>query len=315
MYKIVFLDEYTVNRSDLSELRRLGEYTGYPTTPDDLVVERCQCADIVITNKTPFKADTIGRLPGLKLICIAATGMNNVDLEAAAAAGVEVKNAVDYSTYSVAEQTLGMALALLKQYPYLDRYVKQGGYASSDLLFNFTRPTAELYGKRWGIIGLGNIGRRVAALAEAFGCRVAYYSTSDENRNADYESLPLGELLRVSDILSLHAPLSRRTWHLLGEEQFRLMKPTAVVVNVARGSLIDEAALARALDEGLIAGAGLDVYSAEPIKPDNPVLSIRDKDKLILTPHSAWATEEALQRVVDRVAENIRAFIERNPTS
>ncbi len=313
MYKIVFLDEYTVNRSDLSELRALGDYTGYRTTADDQIVERCMDADIVITNKTPFKAATLQRLPGLKLICIAATGMNNVDLEAATAAGIEVKNAVDYSTYSVAEQTIGMALALLKQYPYLDSFVKDGGYAGSELLFNFTRPTAELYGKRWGVIGLGNIGRRVAALAGAFGCRVAYYSTSGANRNSDYECLPLDELLKVSDIVSLHAPLSRRTWHLLGDEQFRLMKPTAVVVNVARGSLIDEAALARALDEGCIAGAGLDVYSAEPIKPDNPVLSVRDKDKLILTPHSAWATEEALQRVVDKVAENIRQYIRENP--
>lgn len=309
MYKIVFLDEYTVHDSDLSALKQSGDYTGYQTTADDQIVARSQGADIVITNKTPFKADTIARLPDLKLICVAATGMNNVDLEAAEKAGIQVKNAVDYSTYSVAEQTLGMALALLKQYPYLDRFVKSGEYAGYDRLFNFTRPTSELYGKRWGIIGLGNIGRRVAQLAEAFGCRVAYYSTSGKNRNTEFESLSLEELLTVSDIVSLHAPLSRITWHLLDYNRLRMMKPSAIVINVARGSLIDEAALARVLDEGLIAGAGLDVYSAEPIKPDNPLLGVRDKDKVVMTPHSAWATEEALQRVVDKVAENIRTFI------
>lgn len=306
------MDEYTVNRSDLSELKSLGEYTGYATTASGEIIERAKDADIVITNKTPFKADTLAQLPGLKLICMAATGMNNVDLEAAAEHGIEVRNAVDYSTYSVAEQTLGMALALLKQYPYLDDFVKSGGYAGYERLFNFTRPTYELYGKRWGIIGLGNIGRRVAALASAFGCEVAYFSTSGKNNNPDYEQLPLDRLLEVSDIVSIHAPLSRNTWHLIGAEQFRLMKPTAIIINVARGSLIDEQALAAALDSGQIAGAGVDVYSAEPIDPHNPVLSVKDRNKLILTPHSAWATEEALQRVVDKVAENIREFIAGN---
>ncbi|MCD8073322.1 MAG: hydroxyacid dehydrogenase, partial [Alistipes sp.] len=286
-YKIVFLDEYTVDKSDLSELRGLGDYTGYASTEPEQIVERSKDADIVVTNKTPFKADTIAKLPKLKLICIAATGMNNVDLEAAATAGIEVKNASDYSTYSVAEHTFTMALALLKQFPYLDDFVKSGRYCNYDRLFNFTRPTFELYGKKWGVVGLGNIGKRVARLAAAFGCEVCYYSTSGENSDAHFRRVPLEELLSASDIVSVHAPLSRATWHLLSYEQFKAMKPSAVIVNVARGSLIDEEALAKALNEGLIAGAGLDVYSAEPIQPDNPILGVKDKDKLILTPHSA----------------------------
>ncbi|MCC8035108.1 MAG: D-2-hydroxyacid dehydrogenase [Rikenellaceae bacterium] len=311
-YKIVFLDEYTVDKSDLSALRQFGEYTGYDSTEPGQIVERSKDADIVITNKTPFRADTIALLPKLKLICIAATGMNNVDLEAASNAGIEVKNAVDYSTYSVAEHTLGMALSLLKQFPYLDNFVKSGQYTGYGRLFNFSRPTYELYGKKWGIIGLGNIGKRVARLANAFGCDVSYYSTSGKNSDTEFRRVPLEELLATSDVLSVHAPLSRTTWHLLGYEQFRSMKPSAIVINVARGSLIDEAGLARAFNEGIIAGAGLDVYSAEPLEPDNPIVSFQDKDKLILTPHSAWANGEALQRVVDKVCENIRDFIAKN---
>ena len=307
--RIVFLDEYSMGGADLTHLRSLGEYTGYEMTDDELTVERCHRADVVISNKVALKEDVIGQLPDLKLICVAATGMNNVDLAAAAAAGILVANAMDYSTHSVAEQTLCSALALLKQLLYFDDFVKGGAYAAAGRLFDFGRPTHELYGKRWGIIGLGNIGRQVARLAEAFGCEVAYHSTSGKNHDAEYTEKSLEELLGWADVVSIHAPLSKQTYHLIDYPQLSLMKRGAIIVNMARGSIVNEEGLARALNEGLIAGAATDVYSREPIAKDNPLLRVEDKYKLVLTPHSAWATKEALQRLVDKVTENIERFI------
>lgn len=307
--KIVFLDEYTVSDSDLTPIKALGDYIGYDNTPPELVVERSREADVVITNKTPLKGDTLRQLPNLKLICIAATGMNNVDLETAGEMGIPVKNAVGYSTDSVAEHTFCGALALYKQLIYLDDFVKDGSYSQCDKLFNFDRPTYELSGKNWGIIGLGNIGRRVGRIARVFDCEVAYYSTSGRNDDKEFTRMQLNELLQWCDILSIHAPLSRDTYHILDYHQFSLMKKNAIVVNVARGSLINEDGLARAINEGLIAGAALDVYSAEPIRTDNPINTVKDKYKLVLTPHSAWSTKEALQTLVGKVAENIKNFL------
>lgn len=304
--KIVFLDQYTVHDSDLSSIKKLGEYVGFHSSQPAQIIERCIDADVVITNKMPFKADIFAALPNLKLLCIAATGMNNVDLEAAAQFSVKVCNAVGYSTYSVAEATLGGALALLKQTLYYDNYVKKGAYSSSPLLFNFTRTTSELHGKNWGIIGLGNIGKQVAKLAGAFGCNVSYYSTSGVNDNHDYPQLALEELLAWSDIISIHAPLSHVTYNLIDYTNLSRMKKTAIIINVARGSIINEADLVRALNENKIAGAALDVYSREPMPSDNPLLKIDDPLKLVLTPHTAWSTKEALQELVEKVAENIR---------
>lgn len=303
---IVFLDEYAIDTSDLSSIKSLGNYTGYDLTPDSKVIERCAEADVVIANKTPLKEHTLRALPKLKLICIAATGMNNVDLNAARELGITVKNAVDYSTHSVAESTLGFVLALYKQTVYYDHFVKSGRYAAADRQFDFGRTIHELHGKRWGIIGLGNIGRRVAQLAEAFGCTVGYYSTSGTNQNAVYERQSLEELLSQSDIVSIHAPLNRTTYHLIDIPQFEQMKSTAIIINVARGSIISEQALATALNNGTIAAAALDVFSSEPMLPDNPLLTIDDPYKLIMSPHTAWASVEALQLLVEKIAENIR---------
>lgn len=308
--KIVFLDEYSVDDADLSAIRALGDYTGYEFTADEDAARASADADIVITNKVRMSAETIASLPKLKLICVAATGMNNIDLDAAKAAGVEVRNAVDYSSHSVAEQAFAGVLALYKQIVYLDGYVKSGGYCAADRLFNFERPTSELYGKKWGVIGLGNIGRMVADLARAFGCEVCYFSTSGRNDNPEYSrAQTLEELLRVSDVVSVHAPLSPQTHHLLDYHQFSLMKPTAVVANMARGSLINEEGLARALNDGLIAGAALDVYGVEPMAEDNPLRKVKDQYRLVMTPHLAWATREALVRLVDKIAGNIRDFL------
>ena len=209
--KIVFLDEYSVCGRDLSSIKRWGDYTGYETTSPEEVLEKSKDAEIIISNKVVLDAKTIASLPHLRLICVAATGMNNIDLNAAAEHGVEVRNAVGYSTYAVAETTLSSALAMLREVTYYDNYFKSGAYASSERIFNFDRPTAQLRGKRWGIIGMGNIGREVARLAEAFGCEVSYYSTSGVERKEAYPSLELEELLRTSDVVSIHCPLNERT--------------------------------------------------------------------------------------------------------
>lgn len=304
--KIVFLDQYSIHNSDLGSIKKLGEYVGYHSSQPSQIIERCIDADVVITNKMPFKADVFAALPNLKLLCIAATGMNNVDLEAAAQFSVKVRNAVGYSTYSVAEATLSGALALLKQTLYYDNYVKSGAYSTSSLLFNFTRSTHELHGKNWGIIGLGNIGKQVAKLAGAFGCNVSYYSTSGVNNNSDYPQLTIEELLVWSDIISIHAPLSRVTYNLIDYDKLSKMKKSAIIINVARGSIINETDLVRALNDNMIAGAALDVYSQEPMLSDNPLLTINDPLKLALTPHTAWSSEEVLQELVEKVAENIR---------
>lgn len=306
--KIVFLDAYTVNNSDMSAIENLGDFTAYRQTHESEILERCEGVDVVICNKVPLKAETLAAMRGVRLICIAATGMNNIDLEAAAKAGIAVINTEGYSTYSVAELTFAGALGLLKQIIYFDNYVKSGGYTNAELTFDFTRPTYELHGKKWGIIGLGNIGKRVAAIATAFGCEVSYHSTSGTNNDSAYPAKSLHELLIQSDIVSIHAPLNDKTLNLIDYHQLSLMKHTAIVINVARGGIINEQGLTRALNDNLIAGAAIDVYSREPMTADNYLNRVRDKYKLLLTPHSAWATTEAMQKLVDTIAKNIETF-------
>lgn len=308
---IVFLDAFSLGGADLSRITKLGNYTEYQTSTPDDVVDRCKDADIVITNKVPISAEAMDALPHLKLICVAATGMNNIDLPAAKERGIIVRNAVGYSTETVAETTIGDAIALLRQVAYYDNYVKSGEYAASPLWINFDRKLYSLSGKNWGIIGLGNIGRRVAHLAEAFDCSVAYYSTSGVSREERYEQKSLDELLRWADILSIHCPLSEKTRGLIGKDELQKMKPSAILINVARGGIVDESALADALNNNVIAGAGIDTYSIEPMKADNPLLKLKDPYKLIASPHNAWAATEAIDRLVDCIADNIKNwFIE-----
>ncbi|MBE6213483.1 MAG: hydroxyacid dehydrogenase [Rikenellaceae bacterium] len=308
--KIVFLDEYSIGGADISAIKALGDYTGYDITHRNQILERSKGAEIIIANKTILDANTIAALPDLRLICVAATGMNNVDLEAAAAHGVEVRNAVGYSTYSVAETTIGSAIALLREVVYYDEYFKSGRYAAADYLFNYDRPTSQVRGKQWGVIGLGNIGREVARLAEAFGCKVAYYSTSGVSREEAYPRMELNELLATSDIVSIHCPLSDKTRNLIGREEFSLMKPTSVIINVARGGIIDEEALAEALDNGEIRGAALDVFSREPLR-ESPLYNIKDKYRLLASPHNAWSAEASLKRLIDCIVQNIKAYQEK----
>lgn len=305
--KIVFLDEYSVGGTDISPIKSLGDYTGYDVTHRNQILERARGAEVLIVNKTILDANTLAALPDLRLICIAATGMNNIDLEAAAALGIEVRNAVGYSTYSVAETTIGSAIALLREVVYYDEYFKSGRYAAADYLFNYDRPTSQIRGKRWGIIGLGNIGREVARLAEAFGCTVSYYSTSGVARDEVYKSLELNDLLKSSDIVSIHCPLNDRTRNLIGKEELQLMKSSAIIINVARGGIIDEEALAEALDNGSIRGAALDVFSREPLR-ESPLYNIKDKYRLLASPHNAWSAEASLKRLIDCIVQNIKTY-------
>lgn len=306
---IVFLDEYSLAGRDLTAVKALGNYTGYETTTPDQTVARCANADIVITNKVCIDAAAMAQLPRLRLICVAATGMNNIDLAAAAEHGIEVRNAAGYSTHSVAETTLGSAIALLRETIYYDRFFKSGGYAASSRLFNFDRPTRQLHGRNWGIIGLGTIGREVARLATAFGCEVRYTSTSGTVRPESYPALPLDELLAWADIVSIHCPLNDRTRGLVGADALQHMKPSAILINVARGGIVDEQALAAALNDNRIAGAALDVFSHEPIEAESPLLRLRDPYKLLASPHNAWATAEAIDVLIGCIVRNIKEFL------
>lgn len=305
--KIVFLDEYSVCGRDLSSIKRFGDYTGYDVTSPEQVVERCADAEVVISNKVVLDAAIIASLPKLRLICVAATGMNNIDLNAAAEHGVEVRNAVGYSTYSVAETTICSALSLLREVTYYDNYFKSGEYAKSERIFNFDRPTAQLRGKRWGIIGMGNIGREVARLAEAFGCDVVYYSTSGIERDEVYNKLSLNELLNSSDVISIHCPLNEHTQNLISAEELAMMKKSAILINVARGGIVNEAALAEALNNGNLRGAALDVFTTEPLR-ESPLYNLQDPYRLLASPHNAWSSVEAIDRLIACIAENIHEY-------
>ena len=309
MKKIVFLDEYSIAGRDLTKITSQGEYIAYNNTTKDQVVERLQGADIAITNKVVIDGDIMRQLPDLKLICVAATGMNNVDLETAKELGIVVKNAVGYSTISVAETTLASALALARNIVYFDEYFHDGRYSKADRAFCYDRLTFQISGKKWGIIGLGNIGREVARLASAFGCEVRYFSTSGTKREEAYPSMELDELLQWSDIVSVHSPLNERTRGLVGRRELQLMKPTSLIINVARGGIIDEAALAEALDNGWVAAAALDVFSIEPLR-ESPLYNIKDRYRLLASPHNAWSAAEAIDRLIECVAENIRTWLE-----
>ena len=307
--KIVFLDASTVGDTPLDEIAALGELTCYPTSTKDEALSRVGDCEVLIINKIIVDAELIAAAPKLKLICEAATGVNNIDLEAAAARGIPVKNVAGYSTDSVVQETFMHILSLAGNAPYFDASVKSGEYSRGPIFTDVSRPFFELTGKTMGIIGLGTIGTKVAKVAEAFGMNVIYYSTSGTSHNRDYPSVPLDELMWSSDVISVHAPYNSRTAGLVGVKELALMKPTAFIVNMGRGGIIDEAALAQAVDEGRIGGAALDVYVREPLPADNPLLHTRHPEKLRFTPHTAWASVEARKRLISAIAANIRENI------
>lgn len=307
---IVFLDTKTVGEvPNLHDLRKFGKVLFYETTMPAQTGERIKDAEIVITNKVVLDRNLIQNAANLKLICVAATGMNNIDRDAAKEAGIPVKNVSGYSTQSVAQTTFAMILRLLQNITRYDDFVKTGAYSNHDI-FTYQRITySEIHEKQFGIIGLGNIGREVASIAEAFGAKVVYYSTSGRNLDQPYPHMDLNELLESSDFISIHAPLNENTDGLIGYEQLRQMKSTAFLVNAGRGGIVKEIDLARALDENQIAGAALDVFENEPIDANNPLLMVQDKKKLVLTPHIAWSSIEARTKLIMGVKKNIEEFL------
>ena len=307
--KIVVLERNSAGIDIKMDYSDLGDVTYYPNTVTrEEVAERIKDADIVVANKSPFCEETLREASHLKLICELATGFDNCDLEYCKARGIQVRNVVDYSTAMVAQHTFALALSLIGKLPHYDSYVKSGTYGAQDRFSNFDVPFYELDGKVWGIVGMGNIGKRVARMAEAFGCKVIFYSASGNSTCTDYERVDLDTLLGESDVLSLHCPLTDRTRYLIDEQVLRKMKSTAVLINVARGAVVDNQALYTALKENWIAAAGLDVLEQEPISEGNPLRLLQDSNQIIITPHLAWASVEARTRCVDEVRKNIEAF-------
>lgn len=303
--KIAFLDAATMGNVSFAPFESLGDFVRYDTSTPAEAKERVRDIDVLLINKVLVDKGLIDAAPNLKLICIAATGVNNIDVEYAASKGIPVRNAVGYSTDSVVQSTFMHILSLVGGAPYFDESVKSGNYSRSGM---FTDPNWnwwELSGKTIGIIGLGNIGKKVALIAEAFGMQVFYYSTSGTGHCKDYPCVSLERLLEISDIVSIHAPLNERTLCLIGQKELALMKPTAYLVNMGRGAIVKEADLADAVDKGVIAGAGIDVFVTEPIPEDHPYLKMSHPERMRLAPHVAWASVEARQRLVGIMAENI----------
>lgn len=307
--KIVFLETDTLGDDvDYSQFNNLGEIIRYNKSEPEENEKRVREADIIVVNKVPMNEETLAEAENVKLICLTATGTNIVDFEYTNRRKIAVANVRSYSTQSVIQHTFALLFYVYEKLSYYDQFVKSGEYAASDIFSRFDKKFHELYGKTWGIIGFGEIGRGVAEVAKVFGCKIIYYSTSGKNNNSTYEQVDFDTLLKTSDIISIHAPLNSATENLIEEEALKKMKKTAVLLNLGRGKIVNEEALVKALETEEIAGAGLDVISVEPILPDNPLLRITDSTKLIVTPHIAWATVEARRRCLEEVYENIVAF-------
>jgi glycerate dehydrogenase len=304
--KIVFLDAATMGDVSFEPFEKLGDFTRYENSTPEEARERVRDLDVLLINKVIVDKELIDSAPNLKLICIAATGVNNIDVEYAASKGIPVRNAVGYSTDSVVQTTFMHILSLVGGAPYFDESVKSGSYSRSGMFTDTKWNWWELAGKTIGIIGMGNIGQKVARIAEAFGMKVCYYSTSGTGHCKDYPCLSLEELLKTSDIVSVHAPLNERTLNLIGKEQLSMMKPQAYLVNVGRGAIIVEEDLAQAVDDGVIAGAGVDVFVTEPLPESHPYLRMRHPERMRLSPHIAWASIEARDRLIGIMAENIQ---------
>ena len=303
--KIVFLDASTMGDVSFEPIEKIGEFIRYDYSTADEAMERVKDCEVMIINKVLVTSELIDAAPKLKLICESATGVNNIDIGYATSKGIPVRNAVDYSTSSVVQTTFMQILSLLGEGPYYDDCVKSGRYSQMSIFTDPTVSWTELEGKTIGIIGMGNIGSLVAKVAEAFGMNICYYSTSGTGHCKEYPCLELEELLAKSDIVSIHAPLNERTNGLIGQNELAMMKPEAILVNMGRGGIVDETALADAVDNGTIAGAALDVFVKEPIASDNPLLKVKRQDRLRLSPHTAWASVQARERLVSLIAENI----------
>lgn len=307
--KIVVLERNSVGTDIPVEFEELGEVTYYENTVScEEVRQRTREAEVIVANKAPLNEESLREAENVKLICLFATGFDNVDLIYCKKRGIQVSNAVNYSTDAVAQHTFTLALALCEKLAHYDHYVKSGAYAAQQRFSNFDEAYRELAGKTWGIVGMGNIGRKVAKIAEAFGCRVIFHSVTGKSTVKEYEQVDKETLLAESDFLSLHCPLSDLTRDFIDYEALCKMKKDAILINVARGPVVNNSDLYRALNEGQIMAAGLDVLEKEPITAENPLSRIQDSNRLIITPHLAWASVEARMRCVQEVRENILAF-------
>lgn len=313
--KIVILERNSVGvDTPVDCFEELGEVTCYPnTTTAEEVRERTKDADIIVANKARLNEESLRESPNVKLICEFATGFDNCDLAYCNSRGIKVANVADYCTDMVAQHTFTLMLTLLQKLPHYDEYVKSGAYAAQDRFSNFDEPFTELAGKTWGIVGMGHIGKKVAQIATAFGCRVIFHSVTGKSTVTEYEQVDKDTLLRESDFLSLHCPLSDLTRGFIDKEALRKMKKTAVLVNVARGPVVNNTDLYDALMNGEIMAAGLDVLEKEPLQLSNPLSKIKDSNRLIITPHLAWASVEARFRCVNEAYLNAKAFLNGEP--
>jgi len=307
MKNIVFLDTETFGDDiDLENFKELGKVNSYMITANEQTIQRVKDADIIVTNKVVIDKNIMQNSKNLKLICVAATGMNNIDLQAAKDLNIEVKNVAGYSTKSVVQHTLSMVLYLLEQSAYYDQYAKNR-WADSGLFTHVKRPFYEIYKKRWGIIGLGSIGKDVANIASAMGAEVVYYSTSGKNNDTTYKQVDLETLLSTSSIITIHAPLNEQTHHLLNNQNLSLIKEKSVLINVGRGSIVDEEYLAKLVDEKEFY-IGLDVMPKEPIDKNHQLLKAKNQHQIHLTPHIAWTSKEARIKLLDGIYKNIKDF-------
>ncbi|MFA6629664.1 MAG: D-2-hydroxyacid dehydrogenase [Sulfuricurvum sp.] len=304
---IVLLDTLTYGDTSLEGFNALGAVCAYSTTSAEETPERVRDAEVIVTNKVVINDAVMEAAPSLKLICVAATGMNNIDHEAAARRGITVKNVAGYSTDAVVQHTFSMLFYLMGHSRYYDEYVKSGGWQKEAVFAHIGPSFSELRGKTWGIIGLGEIGRGVANVAKAFGANVCYYSTSGQNDNGEFEITTLSRLIENSDIISIHAPLNASTENLISHSELLQMKDGAVLLNLGRGGIVDEDALSVIIDVKPIF-VGLDVLSREPMQTPHPLLSIQHPERLYITPHIAWTSREARQRLIESTIENIRSF-------
>jgi len=307
--KIAFLDKKTLGDDiSLDAFNQFGEVISYETTTYEETLNRVKDADIVVTNKVIIDKNIMDNSK-IKLICVAATGMNNIDLEYAKEKNISVKNVAGYSTSSVVQLTLAFVLQFVQKINFYDNYGKKQ-WKNSDIFTNLEKPFFELDGKTWGIIGLGEIGRGVAKVADAFNSEVQYYSTSGKNSNSDYTNVSLDELLETSDIITIHAPLNEQTLDLLNKENLFKVKDGAMVINLGRGAIVNEQDITDVINNGQDIYYGTDVVSKEPIAKENPLLQIEDKNRLMITPHIAWASIEARKRLIRGIESNIAQFLD-----
>lgn len=305
--KIVLLDTLTFGETNLREFNNLGKVEVFQTTSVEQTQERIIDANVIVSNKVVITKTHMQKSKNLKLICVAATGMNNIDLQAAKELKIEVKNVAGYSTDSVIQHTFSMLFYLVGHSRYYDEVVKDGTYSKSKIFTDVSKPFFEIKGKKWGIIGLGAIGRGVANIASAFGAEIFYYSTSGVNRTQDFQRQNLDDMLCSCDIITIHAPLNDKTNNLLDYEQLLTCKDGAIILNLGRGGIVNEDAVSRIIDEKNIS-FGLDVLTKEPMQQNHPLLSVKNKENLYITPHIAWTSVEAREKLISSTVENIKSL-------